>query len=98
MIDVSLLIEDSRWTRELLVEVCFVDIAMVHNRNHIHIVEDQIIRSTSHDRALKKRACSVSWSTIAGEIELVKYRISGEGCGTSVLLYRSRKCRTGTRM
>ena len=98
MIDVDLLVEDSRWAGELLVEVCFVDHAMVHNGNHIHIVEDQIIRSTPHDRALKQRASSVSWSTCVGRVEVVKYRISDEGYGTNVLPYRSRRCRTGTRM
>jgi hypothetical protein len=55
MIDVVLLIEDSRGTREFLVEVCFVGLSMVHNVNHLRVVETQMIWPTSYNRAFNKK-------------------------------------------
>jgi hypothetical protein len=55
MIEMALLIEDSRGTREFLVEVCFVGLSMVHNPNHLWVVETQMIWATSHDRAFNKK-------------------------------------------
>ena len=47
MINVVLLVEDRRRTREFLVEICFVHFPMVNSRNHRWVIEAQMIGPTS---------------------------------------------------
>lgn len=55
MMEVVLLIENSCRAGKFLVEIGLVDLAMVNHRHHRWVIDTQVVRSTSYDRAFAEK-------------------------------------------
>lgn len=54
MVDMVLLIEDRRRAGKFLMKVRFINFSVVNNGNHFRVIEAQMVRPTSHNRAFRK--------------------------------------------